>query len=217
MNPMLIIGFSEVSKKKEPMPTSPIRWHLHLTVAVLTLSASVATQSRNASLASSEQLESVDEVVVRGKHSEIAELRRQIFQAESTFFERYNEVNTIRDFDVICRMHPPIGSNIKRRQCLAVYMIEARDGEFGAYMNGNSGWSSYTSTPTRSTGELIAERRPDFSKNLQAVTNKNPELRKLVREHKNLLKRYKKIKGKPLRFGLEDEPSNEETAPRASD
>lgn len=57
-----------------------------------------------------------EEVIVRGQTPE--RLRAQIQEAEEAYFDRFNEINSSDEFDIVCYYRVEIGSKIPRRRCL---------------------------------------------------------------------------------------------------
>ena len=62
--------------------------------------------------------EIVDEIVVEVEMTP-RQLRQEIRIAELQIFDIFNEINEDDDYDVICKRHAPIGSQIVRTECKA--------------------------------------------------------------------------------------------------
>ena len=67
----------------------------------------------------------LDEVTVSGERVKIEALRKQIVQLEDTFYDRYNELNTVDDFDIHCIEEARTGTRFIKRSCRAVYQEQA--------------------------------------------------------------------------------------------
>jgi hypothetical protein len=146
-----------------------------------------------------------DEVVVQGSRT-LDEIRQKMVKLEDRFYDRYNELNTIRDFDIHCGQEARVGTLLKRRYCRAVYeskAFEAEGREVAQFLqnipppNTNPAAAGIPRDPPVVIGAppppafaAIEARRPEFRKNMLDVTSKNPELIKLLQERAELAKQY---------------------------
>lgn len=71
----------------------------------------------------------IEEVVVEGRSMPF--LREQLQLAEDKLYSVYNDVNTIDEFDIHCRLHAPTGTRIPQRQCLPNFVapLDRRRGQ----------------------------------------------------------------------------------------
>ena len=53
-------------------------------------------------------------------------IRREMTKVESQYFALYNKLNTEKQFDMVCRMEAPTGSNFMRRICQPRYLESAK-------------------------------------------------------------------------------------------
>lgn len=58
----------------------------------------------------------MDEITVTGKET-VPRLRGQLRRLDEAFFRRYNELNDVDDFDMICKRETWVGSQMPRRVC----------------------------------------------------------------------------------------------------
>jgi hypothetical protein len=139
----------------------------------------------------------LDEVTVNGERVKVEALRKQIVQLEDQFYDRYNALNPVDDFDVHCIEEAKTGTRFIKRSCRAVYQEKAIAEEGQAAFkvlqrmhpqNGNKPLSD-GGPPVPSTLE-IQRRLPEYKKNLEAVTRKHPELAALLEERGKLIERY---------------------------
>ena len=86
----------------------PTRTILALFVAVLALPMAAIGQDEEAST----------EIVVIGQKS-LAEIRRDVFEAEEDFYALFNKLNDEKDYDVRCFYEKPTGTRIKNHVCRA--------------------------------------------------------------------------------------------------
>lgn len=86
-------------------------------------SVSLAQEAGQDSAETSAPVASFDEeVIVRGQTLET--LRELIREAEEAYFDRFNEINSSDEFDIVCYYRVEIGSKIPRRRCLPNYWRE---------------------------------------------------------------------------------------------
>lgn len=71
------------------------------------------------------EIEKPYEIVIRPTMTRL-NLRELIVEVEDDFFNRYNELNTDNDYDVICYKYVPTMSHISKRVCEPVFLILAR-------------------------------------------------------------------------------------------
>lgn len=169
-----------------------------LLAAALLLPAVVAAQAS--------QTADLDEVTVNGERVKVEALRRQIVQLEDQFYDRYNELNPIDDFDVHCIEEAKTGTRIIRRSCRAVYqeraLAEEGQAAFKAFQRmhpqqGNKPLSD--SGPPESATLVIQRRLPEYKKHLEEMTRKHPELAGLLEERGKLIEKYDAAQKKLLR------------------
>lgn len=135
--------------------------------------------------------EELDEAVVEGQ--KLYQMRAAIVKAENLFYERYNELNPEKDYNVNC--HPRekrTGTNLTSRVCRIQYVEKAQEAEarslIEALTSGNP-----AATPTGPPAAMVAlARQEDFAKNMLAVMREHPVLRQLADEAEELQRRYDK-------------------------
>lgn len=146
--------------------------------------------------ASPQSMGPIEEVEVTAEREKLREMRAKLIEAEDRFYELYNKLNTDDQFDVVCSMEKRTGTNISARVCRPVFVNDATEEEAKAFLAG------YFVPPAQM---VIADKYPQFEKHMLAVINKQPELRKLIREHEKLQQRYEKerkerFKGRKILF-----------------
>ncbi len=154
-----------------------------------------------------DQQESLETVVVEGRLHQLENLRNEMVLIEDRFFERYNALNTNRDFDTHCSIESHTGTRTKSRYLPSTYQDRAfeREGQDHAeamkwMMNqgaddgnparagGGTGANPWV-PPTPST-VMIEARRKDYQNNIREVVKRNPELIELLRQRYELGQRY---------------------------
>jgi hypothetical protein len=168
-----------------------------LLAAVLLLPTRAAEPTRRS--------DDLDEVTVNGERVKIEALRQQIVQLEDQFYDRYNDLNPIDDFDVHCIEEARTGTRFIKRSCRAVYqekaMAEEGQAAFKVFQRmhpqqGNTPLSD-GGPPVSATLE-IQRRLPEYKKNLEAVTRRHPELASLLEERGRLIERLETAQRKLL-------------------
>ncbi len=74
-----------------------------------------------------ETSESIDEITVLGVR-DLGALRAEITRAEDEVYDVYNDLNDNDDYDIICKLRAPIGSQIKQREYEKTRQRESRAG-----------------------------------------------------------------------------------------
>lgn len=137
----------------------------------------------------------LDEIVVRG--TRLSELRSGIVAAENRFYSRYNELNTIRDFEISCIMDAPTGQKKKVRRCRTGLEVRARTEEaediLGSLQRSSSilpdpvGGGNPRDAVAASTTNIdvlgpYQKRAEQFRQHFLDLVNSNPDLRALLDE-----------------------------------
>jgi hypothetical protein len=176
-----------------------------LLMCVAGLSQAQAAAPANDAVAAQEEL---DQVIVRGGPKALAAIREEMIRLEDNFFERYNELNTVKDFDVYCAAETSAGTKLKRRTCRANYQRDALAAEGQGHMefikqHPRDVRPSVAGQPPPDPpliGSLpspaimdIEIRRKEYQQNVIAVSKKDPELAKMLRELSELNQRYHTI------------------------
>jgi hypothetical protein len=130
----------------------------------------------------------LDEIVVRG--TRLSELRSGIVAAENRFYSRYNELNTIRDFEISCIMDAPTGQKKKVRRCRTGLEVRARTEEaediLGSLQRASSTIGGGDAVAARTTNvDIMGQhqtREEQFRQHFLRLVNTNPDLRALLDE-----------------------------------
>lgn len=157
----------------------------------------------------------LDEVLVQGHTVQLNKLRDEIREAEDAFYDRYNDLNTVRDFDVRCRFEAPTGTRLEYRKCYVVFEEDAL-GEQGQEAirirqslqtpGKTSAGPIMTGPPPDPTIRTMA-RRPQFQKHMQEIVSRDPELGRLLQKRAELAKRYETLRREAAGLApLADEP-----------
>lgn len=111
--------------------------------------------------------EAVDEIVVASQKS-LANLRRDLIDAEDDFYSLYNELNTDNEYDVRCRYEAPTGQRKKTHVCRPVFFSKARNRE------------DKNRSIDPKTDRVIADKMVTLQDKLETLVAANPELQEAM-------------------------------------
>jgi hypothetical protein len=155
-----------------------------LLVSACTLLYALASSSFAADSTDNQVQAPVDgEVTVRATRK-LAEIRKEIREAQDRFVAKYNELNTVREYDITCNDEAPTGSRFVRYACRPRYVNTATAGEASEWLTGHFSMPSATVT---------SSEREGFRQNMLAVSSKSAELQKLAQDQVDLQARYDKL------------------------
>lgn len=75
------------------------------------------------------EVPSPDQVIVEGKRGDLVKAAKEVQLLEQRFFQRYNEINTKKDYAVRCYNEAPTGTRFKQKYCKPVYQTNAEAAE----------------------------------------------------------------------------------------
>lgn len=153
----------------------------------------------------------LDEVTVNGERVKIEAMRKEIVQLEDRFYDRYNELNTIDDFDIHCIEEARTGTRFIKRSCRAVYQERAFAEEGQAAFKvlqrfREKGPAVADGGPPVPASLTIERRLPEYRKNLEAVTRSDPELARLLEDRSKLIEQYDAALKKTLGGATTEQP-----------
>jgi hypothetical protein len=172
----------------------------HLQQVLLLMSCCIAASAIPAA-SSSTDMTRLDEAVVTGKFP-VHELRTQARDAQQRFFDRYNELNDLDEYDVICRIEAPIGSRLTQRSCKAVFEEAAiQDWAVEAFKirqfvhSFNGGNPPYMPALPAPAFAAVSALHPTFQQRMREVVRDQPELLQLLGEWGDAVGRYELAQG----------------------
>jgi hypothetical protein len=148
---------------------------------------------QTSSAATSAPGQSKQEVIVAAHREKLRELTRDLAKAEDSFFNAYNRVNTIREFDVHCDVVTPTGTLFSSRECTPRFAQDAKEDEAKATLEAFTGGiaGGLVAIPHGMTAnEVINVKYSDYKKHLAEVVTKDPELRKMLQDYNVLKKQH---------------------------
>jgi hypothetical protein len=136
-----------------------------------------------------------DEVLVLGERVKLDEMRKEIVRLEDSFYERYNEMNTVDDFDIHCVKEARTGTRLIRRSCLPVYQERAmtEEGQGALKMMQRfreKGPTVIDGMPPVPAASTIVRRQLEYKNNVKEVARKDAQLKRLLEERGKLIERY---------------------------
>jgi hypothetical protein len=69
----------------------------------------------------------VDQVVIQATRAKLVKLEKEVLLAQQRFYERYNELNTKRDYAMKCYNEADTGSRFKKTYCQPVFANKAQE------------------------------------------------------------------------------------------
>lgn len=119
--------------------------------------------------------ESIEEIVVTGD-TPIPELRLELRKIDARLYTEFNRLNDQDEYDIYCRKHRPIGTQILQRQCKAqMFWRAVEEGTDPDHM-----WIVREVPRARIHERALREK-------MLALAKDNAELRKILAERKALL------------------------------
>jgi hypothetical protein len=147
----------------------PTRMTLVLFVAVLTLPMAALGQDEKTSPAATPNDQSMDNIVVVGQKS-LADLRRDVFEAEEDFYAIYNKLNDEKDYDVKCFYEQATGTHIKNHVCRARFVSDAFTKHAARNRNDISRVANQDADPE------FAEKTAKYQEKMETFLASSPEL-----------------------------------------
>jgi hypothetical protein len=127
-----------------------------------------------------------EEVVVRGRMRR-STLRVQIELAEEAFYNRFNEINSHDEFNIVCRREVEIGSRIPRRKCEPNFWRQAEADVGRETVIGLQG--GYANNPQQFMG-LAHFKSVQLEKEMRELAAADPELRQALARLATLRQAY---------------------------
>jgi hypothetical protein len=131
----------------------------------------------------------IEEVIVSGRLDSLSELRKAVDRAEDRVYERYNEINKGRDYDIECLREAPLGTRLEVKSCKPRYVADAlHEDAFDALLRNQS-----SATKLRSVSALAAGRQSFLRKAMLEAAKKDPQMQRAMIEHSLLRERYQLV------------------------
>jgi hypothetical protein len=144
----------------------------------------------------------LDEVTVTGK--KLSQLQHEVIEAEDSFYQRFNALNTQDEFDIHCQMERETGTIIPHRQCRVRFLVDAAAEDGQDFHRGLT-----TAAAARGVNTTVAalqmqwsRRREEYRQTARALLQKDPELRALAARWLQLREQYDRARKEPHKNGL---------------
>jgi hypothetical protein len=157
----------------------PARTVLAFYFAVLALPFAAVAQDEDASTGTPKDDEAIESIVVVGQKS-LADLRRDVYQAEEDFYAIFNKLNDDKEYDVRCSYEKATGTNIKNHVCRARFVTNAY--ERHARRNRNN----LSRAANQGADAKLQEQTVIFQEKLETLIAANPELEAAVVKYNTL-------------------------------
>jgi hypothetical protein len=132
----------------------------------------------------------MDSVTVKAHREELRVLSARMVKLEDQLYADYNQLNPHPQYNIVCTVDAPTDSHLRNRQCLPVFVHDARADEALDFLQQLGFLGGH---PARPAGMVVVEKRDDFKKNYRQVINSHPELLKLDEEYGVLEKDYEAL------------------------
>jgi hypothetical protein len=140
----------------------------------------------------------VEQVVIEATRANLTKIGKEVLSNEYSFYDRYNKLNTKREYAVNCSNEAAVGSRFTHSRCVPQFQTKAEEDESREMLRGilygavglGSGQSASLVPGTTPANSAIEAARPGFKKHMIEVASRSPELIKLLEEHARLVKSY---------------------------
>jgi hypothetical protein len=125
-------------------------------------------------------------VIISGRLDTLSDVRQAIVRAEERIYDRYNELNDRRDYDITCFEYAPTGKRLKTRVCEAGYVRDAKREEamplFRGSQNGNLRLASNSG--------IVQSKLSEMQRRMRRIAESDAEMQRTLVEHALLKERY---------------------------
>jgi hypothetical protein len=138
----------------------------------------------------------LDEVAVDGQR--LVDLRAAVIASQDRFYELYNQLNDIEEFDIVCADMTPVGRLITRRACAtkafhAAQREEAIDLWTAMWMNESNGNGNISRSQVGPPSVTLAARTGEYKANMLGIMRRNPKLQSLALDAAETEARYRSL------------------------
>jgi hypothetical protein len=113
--------------------------------------------------------ETIDEITVYGDKPLYA-LRREVYRAETDFFELFSALNDDKEYDVRCYYEIPSFTHIRRHVCRAQFVVDATSAEAEMYR------TEGPRRPMVRAASTIQRKEKQLQKLMETLVAEHPEL-----------------------------------------
>lgn len=131
--------------------------------------------------------ELLEEVEVRGADARLSELRQEMSRLEEEIYARYNDLNKIGKYEVLCSDYARTGTRLERRYCRPRFEDDAKTEEGRMVLLARQqimdqrSLAASVQIPESPVLKILAEM-PAFQKNMREIVEKDPQVQRLLQE-----------------------------------
>ena len=125
-----------------------------------------------------EQVEEIEEIIVYGEMN-LVQLRHEVYRAEETFFDVFNSLNTISDFDVKCDFKVSLQTRRRTHECTPRYYRRLEAANMRSTML-NGGFSA--SLADHDTVKQVERKKAQMVEEMLKTLIENPELQEAFKD-----------------------------------
>jgi len=140
-----------------------------------------------AGTASKEQADTVEvpEVSIKGHREKLSQLKAEIEKAQDAFYDAFNQVNKVKEYETHCDMEVPIDTHIATRVCNPEFVHTATRDEAMMYLG------LYLARPA---SMVISGKMPAYHKYVHDLVHQNSKLRKTLGLYYALTQHYEAVR-----------------------
>ena len=163
----------------------------HLFSLLLVVTAVPALAGKTVAIAPPDlaEVETLEEVIVAGDRSSLSSARKAIDDAEDRLYARFNELNDVDAFDIVCRVEASTGTLIKKRACEAEGLGEWMSMEVATVL-----FSAGGMVPASTTGAMRELFMAESKKRMLQLLRKDAGLKRALLERARLEKHYEDLR-----------------------
>lgn len=142
--------------------------------------------------------ETLDEVQVRATRR-LHELRQEITRLEDQIYARYNDLNEVDKFDVVCSDYTRTGTRLSLRYCRPVFEDQAKADEGQvAGLALQQIHDPYAKVPPASVQlpeplePKIKAQMPGYQRHMMRIIRNDPQLQRLLRERAAVAEQFRR-------------------------
>ena len=148
---------------------------------------SLAAAEDVAGTASKEKADTVEvpEVIIKGHKEKLSRLEAEVVKAQDAFYDAFNQVNTVKEYETHCDTEMPVDSHIHRRVCNPEFVHRATQDEAMAALGLGV---------ARPGSMVIIGKMPAYHKYVRDLVHQNPKLRKALGLYYSLSQHYEAVR-----------------------
>lgn len=143
----------------------------------------------------------LDEVTVTAMRLRLAELRENLTRLEEQIYARYNDLNKVDKYDILCSDYTRTGTHLSQRYCRPQFEEDARNEEGQvAFRSWRQVHDPYAPMPAASVEipespvPKILAKVPAFQEHMRQVMEKDPQLRRWLRERAEAAEEFERTR-----------------------